>query len=54
MNCQSCETVGINTPATTKRNGEHVCDECAAEIDSRETEQAAIREAVYDNRGIRR
>lgn len=35
MNCESCETVGETTKATTKRNGENVCADCAADIDSR-------------------
>lgn len=35
MNCESCETVGIGTKATAKRNGESVCADCAADIDSR-------------------
>jgi hypothetical protein len=52
--CESCQTVGIDTPATTKRNGENVCDDCAAEIDSRAQEQAELRESAYDDRGIRR
>ena len=52
MNCESCETVGIETKATAKRNGEHVCADCAADIDSREAEQKAIRESAYDEAGI--
>lgn len=54
MNCESCKTVGIDNPATTKRNGENVCDECAAEIDSREKESQDLRETAYDERGVRR
>ena len=53
-NCESCQTVGIKTPATTRRNGECVCGDCAHEIDSREAEQKEIREAAYDNRGVRK
>ena len=34
-NCESCKTVGIKSTATTRRNGENVCAECAEEIDSR-------------------
>ncbi len=37
MKCESCEEVGINTKATTKRNGENVCGSCAADIDSRKS-----------------
>lgn len=37
MKCESCETVGIRSKATTKRNGENVCNACAAEIDSRKS-----------------
>jgi hypothetical protein len=52
--CESCEPVGIKTKATTTRNGKRVCADCAADIDSRETEQQAIRETAYDERGVRK
>jgi hypothetical protein len=54
MNCESCETVGIESKATTTRNGEKVCADCAAEIDQRQAEQKTIRETAYDERGIRK
>lgn len=54
MNWESCETAGIETPATTTRNGERVCGDCAADIDSREAEQKAIRIESYDENGIRK
>ena len=54
MKCESCETVGIESKATTKRNGENVCADCAKEIDTREAEQKAIQESAYDNCGIRK
>lgn len=47
--CESCEVVGINTPATTTRNNESVCQECADEIDAREEEQQGLKEA-YEQR----
>ena len=53
MNCESCEVVGIESKATTKRNGENVCADCARDIDQREAEQKAIHEATYDERGVR-
>lgn len=54
MKCESCQTIGIETEATTKRNGENVCADCAVEIDERAAEQKAVREQAYDERGIRR
>ena len=54
MKCESCETVGIKSEATTERNGEHVCADCAAEIDGRENEQAEVKATAYDQRGTRR
>lgn len=52
--CESCETIGIETPATTTRNGERVCGDCAHDIDSREAEQKQIRESAYNQAGIRK
>lgn len=54
MNCESCETVGIKSKATTKRNGENVCADCAHDIDTREAEQKAIRAEAYNESGIRK
>lgn len=54
MNCESCKVVGIKTEATTTRNGESVCDDCAQEIDEREAEAATVRQDIYDGRGVRR
>jgi hypothetical protein len=52
--CESCETTGIETPATTKRNGENICDDCATEIDARQKERDDLRDSAYDERGIRK
>jgi len=54
MKCESCATVGISSEATTKRNGEHVCADCAADIDEREAEQKRVRSATYNERGVRK
>lgn len=54
MQCQSCLVVKEETEATTTRNGEHVCEACADEIDAREAEQDELRRTAYDERGIRR
>lgn len=54
MNCESCKTVGITSKATTTRNGERVCADCAAEIDRRAKEQQVIRKTAYDKRGVRK
>lgn len=34
-NCESCGAVGEVAKATTKRNGENLCADCAADVDSR-------------------
>ena len=52
--CNSCEIAGISTLATTTRNRDNVCEDCAAEIDHRAEEQTEIRETCYDKRGIRK
>lgn len=42
QNCESCETVGIKSKATTKRNGQNVCADCAHDIDSRKARVAHV------------
>jgi len=54
MKCESCATVGIRSEATTTRNGEHVCSDCAVDIDEREAEQERIRDIGYDAGGVRK
>lgn len=54
MNCESCETIGVTSLATTKRNRQDTCLDCACEIDTRAAATADLRNTVYDERGIRK
>jgi hypothetical protein len=42
--CESCLVVGEKSEAVTIRNGEHVCQDCADEIDYREKQEKGLRE----------
>jgi hypothetical protein len=49
--CESCLVVGEHSKAINIRNGEKVCEDCAAEIDYREYQEKGLREAQEANRG---